>query len=159
MRIPLCLLPSYNINVSNCLLQLASLTSTPLWGWLRSACVCIEGQGHPPSTCRAGDLFSKRWVDTGRIMAAQLSVCFTFPTTIALLRWLPVDPPGGMASVKVLYGCFLFFMGSTISWCAPQPPTLAGCACICSCFAIRGLGRTDSARAPLPVVVSSEMAR
>ena len=75
----------------------------------------------PIVTCIAGDLFSKRWVDTGRIMAAQLSVCFTFPTTIALLRWLPVDPPGGMASVKVLYGCFLFFMGSTISWRALQP--------------------------------------
>ncbi len=58
-------------------------------------------------------------MDTGRIMAAQLSVLFTFPTTLALLRWLPVDPPDGMASVKALYGCFLFFMGSTISWCAP----------------------------------------
>ncbi|KAK9838092.1 hypothetical protein WJX81_000768 [Elliptochloris bilobata] len=63
-----------------------------------------------------GDLFSRRWVDNGRIVAAQLSVCFTFPTTIALLRWLPLDPPGGMASVKVLYGGFLFLMGSTISW-------------------------------------------
>lgn len=66
----------------------------------------------------AGDLFSRRWADTGRIMAAQLSVLFTFPTTVALLWWLPIDPPGGIASVKVLYGGFLFFMGSTISWCA-----------------------------------------
>jgi hypothetical protein len=65
----------------------------------------------------AGDLLTRCFPDSGRIMAAQFSVLCTFPCTLLIFRLLPTAAPlGDMLSLVLPYGSAFFFTGLLISW-------------------------------------------
>ncbi len=66
----------------------------------------------------AGDMLTKAFPNSGRIMAAQFSVLMTFPCTLVIYKCLPVTAPGGMDSMVLPYAAVFFFTGLLISWCA-----------------------------------------
>ena len=67
----------------------------------------------------AGDMLTKSFPNSGRIMAAQFSVLMTFPCTLFIYKFLPVTASGGMDTLTLPYAAVFFFTGLLISWCAP----------------------------------------
>ena len=54
----------------------------------------------------------------GRIIAAQFSVLMTFPCTLVIFKWLPIEAAAGMHTLALPYGAAFFITGLLISWCA-----------------------------------------
>lgn len=73
----------------------------------------------------AGDMLTKGFPNSGRIMAAQFSVLMTFPCTMVIYKCLPVTAPGGMDTMTLPYAAVFFFTGLLISWYSP--PHAWGC--------------------------------
>ena len=66
---------------------------------------------HSGSYICAGDLLSRRWPNTGRIITAQLSVLLSLP-----LKGLPTDDVGHRTAMRSLYALVMFLFGLCISW-------------------------------------------
>ena len=69
----------------------------------------------------AGDVLSKRWPNTGRIVTAQLSVLLSLPLSCLLLKGLPTHDVGHRTAMRSLYALVMFLFGLCISWCADAP--------------------------------------
>ncbi|CAL8463252.1 g2786 [Coccomyxa elongata] len=63
-----------------------------------------------------GDMLTKAFPNSGRIMAAQFSVLMTFPCTMVIYKCLPVTASGGMDTMTLPYAAVFFFTGLLISW-------------------------------------------
>ena len=64
----------------------------------------------------AGDVLSKRWPNTGRIITAQLSVLLSLPLSCLLLKGLPTHDVGHRTAMRSLYALVMFLFGLCISW-------------------------------------------
>ena len=67
---------------------------------------------------KTGDLLTRCFPNSGRIMAAQFSVFTTFPCTLLIFKLLPtsVAPLADMHSLMLPYGSAFFVTGLLISW-------------------------------------------
>lgn len=76
----------------------------------------------------AGDMLTKAFPNSGRIIAAQFSVLMTFPCTMVIYKCLPVTASGGMDTMTLPYAAVFFFTGLLISWYGP--PHGQDCCCV-----------------------------
>ena len=88
--------------------------------------VCHEGDGPTQAAWQhavssgspvgAGDVLSRRWPNTGRIITAQLSVLLSLPLSCLLLKGLPTHDVGHRTAMRSLYALVMFLFGLCISW-------------------------------------------
>ena len=82
---------------------------------------CTGARNVPDPCCPAGDMLTRCFPNSGRILAAQFSVLCTFPCTVLIFRLLPMTSGAGMNSLVLPYGFSLLCSGLLISWCVQSP--------------------------------------
>ena len=122
-----------------CLAPAAVLALCPSTYQKLSGTGCSLKIPHWPAA-EPGDLLTRCFPDSGRIMAAQFSVLTTFPCTLVIFRLLPtsVAVMGDMHTLMLPYGAAFFVTGLLISWCGRRLLTCWSCVPDSACLFFGG---------------------